>query len=254
MFALLKRNLVPIIFFAFVGVGVISFLDYRTEEQEKVRELILTRRAGTVAVQEEIREISNLSLVAEASEEDYRQILRGFEALNQAVVTAQEELPRENKSPEYTEYVEAAEEYFGEYLQSSEEVQRLFESKYSILPFLEEFSQDSEIRSVDEAREHLAVVEYLVEKSGAKKKTNFTVRVQTILQEILEDGMLDNSEQERYRELRAEESFFVAPGLHLIRFTDIDDADVLDKFEKMDQLERFLRAQYELVELDGEEE
>ena len=254
MFALLRRNLVPIVFFGFVGLAVVSFLDYRTGERELVRELILTRREGTVAVQEEIRQISNLSLVAGTGEEDYQEIITAFGELNRTVAAVREDLPRENISPEYTEYVGAAEEYFDEYLQSSEEVQRLFESKYEVLPYLERFSQDIEITDVTEAREHLAVVTYLVEKSGAEKSTNFSVRVQTTLQEILEDETLDAAERERYRRLRAEEDFFVAPGLHLVRFTDIDDADVLKKFENMEQIERFLRAQYELIDLETEDE
>lgn len=250
MLAVLKRNLVPIIFFAFVGMFVYSFFAYRTEEQESIRRLILMRRAGTVAVQEEIRNLNNLSLVATAEEEDYQKILNAFAQLNQTAVEAKESLPRENISEEYTEYVTAAEEYFDEYLQSSREVQELFEQKYVILPDLEDFSQNTALQDVEQARRHLAVVEYLVAKTGVERETNFTIRVRNTLQEILADEVVTPEETEVYRELRGEEEFFVAPGLHLIQFTAIDDADVLEKFQKLESVEKFLRSQYDLVELE----
>lgn len=250
MLSLLKRNLVPLVFFAFIGVGVFSFLDYQEGEQSRARQLILTRRQGTAQIQQEIRQLANLSLVAEPVLEDYEEILAAFTALDGEISSAKSGLLEFSANPEYAEYLEAAQEYFDAYREEAREEQALFVQKYEILPLQTNFLNNFSLESLEQANNHLQVSQYLVDTLEEPRREGvYPVRVRDFLQEAVADEELSEDEVEAYRSLRVEEELFISAGFRLIRFTSIDNEVVLKAFESLEGVENSLRARYNLRRL-----
>jgi hypothetical protein len=248
MINLLKRNIVPIVFFTFVFMAIFSFFDFRTEEKKLINELIKYNYEAIVEIQNKTREIDNFTLIAKPTKESNDKILSIFASLESRVTEANTNQKKANISDTYTDYTKAAKEYYDVYLNSVIENKHIYSQKYEILDRIQEF-ENLDISTIDQVNFHIKVLDYIIKSTKSDEKT-FSFKAREILNKNIIDGVISDEEKQEYTNLRDEAKLFVPKGMHVVTFTDIDNDKVYKKFEALDKIEKYLRNQHNLRTLD----
>lgn len=250
LFILLKRNIIPIIFFVLIGAGVFSFLDYRNERVDFVRSMVLYNREKRGRIQAEAQGIANLSLIASGNESEYNNIIKEFENLESLINESKNNIPTEELAlVEYDDYLEDSEEYYEAYLTSVQRSRGLFKKKYEIQEEVQLFQNGEEL-TIQNIPKIVAVLDYLDAKSIAGEEETKSKNLRQLINDIQADGNVSEEEQQNYANQKKTNEIFIPEGFHLIQFTDIDNSEVFESFKSLESSENFLRAAFDLKSLD----
>ncbi len=245
-----KHNLIPLVFFSVIAIGILSFLDYRQERINFVKEIVLYNREQRGIIQKEAQNVSNLSLISKGTKTEYDDIIEAFDYLDEAIEYAEKNIPRQELALiEYDDYIEETKKYYEAYSQSSIRNRELFVQKERILPQINIFKEQKEL-SIENSTQLIQVLEYMEAKNNSEEEETAPSIIKKFIVESVDDNTLSIEEKEAYAALIQEKPIFIPEGFHLVQFTDIDNNEVYDAFSGLESSESFLRAAFNIKALD----
>jgi hypothetical protein len=245
MLQLLKRNLVPIIFFAFVGTAIFSYMDFATEEQKEIKSIVTYNHNQIKDIKYSISTLNLKSISITDDKQEYEQLNPEFDSLINKISNSKKEIPKQDNADLYKEYFKVSESYYDTIQKAAEESKNLFNLNYNILPFVDEVTNNTTLTN-ENVSQHIQVYDYLLQSNPSFTKNSQPRRVLNQLKEVETDKVITPEEQQAYTTLRSEQALYVKKILAIVEYTGIDNDKVLKAYDSMKQQEGYLLAQYNL--------